>query len=339
VPLATSAEPTPPETTSPELISPEATPPQPLLPVPVEPVPLQPVPPDPVSPEPASAEPMPTAPIPVVPTPVTVHKPTAEDWNDLCPPALYPALRDISPTTRTEQLALALHWDQIQPDQSGPPLSLEACLAASSPNGRQKSIAAYWLARQRAAEYQVLAEQVQWFDQLLLVPLDAAAPSASRLRAASMEARASLIEAHTALLAAQYELAVRLSRQADAQWPMPSTVPRAQAYSLPQTDSSPTPANSWAVQRLQKMIPGLAETLQRRASALVEADIARTDAAVQADDPSIARLLECIHNQTRQTLAFLTTLTDYNRAIAEYAVATLPPETSAEALTESLATP
>ena len=41
--------------------------------------------------------------------------------------------------------------------------------------------------------------------------------------------------------------------------------------------------------------------------------------------------------QTRQTLAFLETLTAYNRAIAEYALTVLPPETSADDLLATLA--
>jgi hypothetical protein len=85
------------------------------------------------------------------------------------------------------------------------------------------------------------------------------------------------------------------------------------------------------------MIPGLNEGLRRRAAAVVEADAARADVAgTEADDPSVAALLSAIRLQTHETLAFLGLLTDYNRAIAEYALTVLPPDTPGDKLAAAL---
>ena len=52
--------------------------------------------------------------------------------------------------------------------------------------------------------------------------------------------------------------------------------------------------------------------------------------------PSVERVLAGIEVQARETSAFLRGVTEYNRAIAQYATATLPANTDAEKLVAAL---
>jgi len=270
------------------------------------------------------------------PVPRTVDKPVVEVRGNPCTPAIYPALAGAPPEAQAKQLTLTLHWDRTLPEGIGDPVGLADCLGRQSGGDRRELIGAYWLTRQRAAEYQVLVQQAQLFDDLLLVPQDAENAAGLRLATARLGTEAALHEAHAALLEAQFELATRMGRESDAVWPMPSTTPRSDPYPL-RLDAQPGRlAESWPVRHLAAMIPGLGEGLRRRAAAVVEADAARAAANPQVESRSIEPLLSGIRRQTEQTLAFLATLTDYNRAIAEYALTILPPETTPDKLAAAL---
>ena len=67
--------------------------------------------------------------------------------------------------------------------------------------------------------------------------------------------------------------------------------------------------------------------MQQHAAAVVEADAARVAAAekYRTGGAPIDQAFDGIAAQTQQTLALLSTLTDYNRAIAEYVLTVLPP--------------
>ena len=86
------------------------------------------------------------------------------------------------------------------------------------------------------------------------------------------------------------------------------------------------------------MIPGLGESVQQRATAVVEADAARAAAAekYRSGAATIDQVLDGVAAQTEQTTAFLDSLTEYNRAIAEYVLLVRPPATPADKLVASL---
>ena len=86
------------------------------------------------------------------------------------------------------------------------------------------------------------------------------------------------------------------------------------------------------------MIPAMGDSVQQHATAVVESDAARAVATekYRAGGASIDSVLESVGQQTEQTVAFLETLTDYNRAIADYALAVLPPAAPAEKLASAL---
>jgi hypothetical protein len=86
------------------------------------------------------------------------------------------------------------------------------------------------------------------------------------------------------------------------------------------------------------MIPGLGEGVQQRATALAEADAARAAAAenYRRGAATIDQALESVAAQTEQNTAFLDSLVEYNRAIAEYVLLVRPAATPADKLVESL---
>jgi hypothetical protein len=96
-------------------------------------------------------------------------------------------------------------------------------------------------------------------------------------------------------------------------------------------------AQSWPVRRLAAMIPALGESVEQHAVTVVEADAARVAAAERyRTGASLDQAIEGVTTQTRLTLALLETLTDYNRAIAEYALTVFPPAVAADRLVPAL---
>jgi hypothetical protein len=254
-------------------------------------------------------------------------------------PAMYPALLHAEPAVQAKQLTLALHWDRVLPQGIGEPIGLEDCLRDGLGADRRAVIDAFWLVRQRAAEYQVLAEQGQWLEELELnTPDHSGGPPATRLRVTRLANEAALQEARIALMEAQFELAVRIGRATGSVWPLASTVPHSGGYLL-KLDAQPRQlAESWPWRRLVALIPGLGDTLQRQATAVVEADAARAAAIARyhSGGQSIEPVLAAIARQTAQTVALLQTLTAYNRAIAEYVLTVLPPQTPSDQLAREM---
>jgi len=276
--------------------------------------------------------------------PVTLLPPAAvslpekdSDQSGAAPltPPMYAALLHAAPEAQAKQLALALHWDRMLPPGIGEPIGLDECLRGRTGAERRAVIDAFWLLRQRAAEYQVLAEEGQWLEEIALkMSSDVGQSAESRLRPTRLANQAALQEARTALIEAQFDLALRIGRAASPAWPLASTVPRAARYSLKLDIQPRQGADSWPMRRLAALIPGLADAVQRQATAVVEADAARAAATTryQAGGQAIEPVLAAISRQSGQTMSLLRTLTDYNRAVAAYVLTTLPPDTPSDKL-------
>jgi hypothetical protein len=254
---------------------------------------------------------------------------------------MYPALVNCSPATRAKQLTVALHWDRSLPKQSGNALGLTDCLFRAGE--RSSTIAAYWLVRQRAAEYQLLVEQAEFLESLVPVALDrrhepSGATDMLRLVSQKMAAKAASNEAMLALVEAQYALALKIGAVADAAWPLASTVPHSGGYELRLGDVPPAMVESPAGQRLVSAVPELGQSVLQRAAAVVEADAMRVAVAdrYRTGATTIDEALGAVTVQTERTVAFLDTLTQYNRAIADYAILVLPSNIAADKLAASL---
>jgi len=271
----------------------------------------------------------------------TANKPVAETAAVISP--LYSGLMDAAPAARAKQLTAVLHWDRSLPEGAGKPLSLADCLIRDSGADRRATIEAYWLVRQRAAEYQIYAQQVELLEVLLPVVLErrkdpSGATDMLRLRAAQLAAQAARRETHAALIESQYALALRIGATGEATWPLASTVPHSGGYLL-KLDSQPkTVIDSWPVRRLAAVIQTENTGIQQSAAAVVEADAVRADAAEQyrTGRGTIDAAIAGISFQTEETLTLLQVLTDYNKAIADYVITVLPPTIPATRLIAAL---
>jgi len=290
----------------------------------------------------------PAATEPSGPTPRTANKPVTDPQGAPASTASqYPALVDAKPGVRAKLLSEELHRKGTLPEPAAEPaaqsVELKACLAGLSGADRRRLIEAYWLAAEKAAEYQVLAYQLNRLESLIATafrrrdePLGAEAML--QLRAAELAAQADLLHAELDLKDAQFELTRRAGRPLDRPWLLPVTIPHAGPYRLKLEAQPREVAESWPVRRLAAMIPSLCDGLEDRAAAVVQADTARAvaTAGYESGRQPIGSVIASIQRQTEETLAFLETLTQYNQAIADYALAVLPSTTPAAQLAGAL---
>ena len=296
--------------------------------------------PTPVPRQPAA----PLPPEPSKPIPRASNKPASDDQADSAAVlAFYPALADATPVARAKLLSEDLHAKRNLPEGFGEPIELSRCLAEVSAEDRPEVIAAYWRAAQKSAECEAWACQSSFLEDLVLTafqqrqgPLGAEAML--ELRAAQLSVESDSLRAQLKLLDAQFELARRANRPLDWPWLLPATIPRSDPFLLDLEAQPRELAESWPVRRLAAVIPALAEGLGDRAAAVVQADAARaaaTSAYREGREP-IVPALDSIDRQGDETLAFLAVLTEYNQAIAEYALAVLPPTVPGDQLAQRL---
>jgi len=290
---------------------------------------------------------VPVEPLPLKPAQRQADKPVVEEDSAAAVnaaatvPPLYPALLDAAPGVRARQLALVLHWDRSLPEAIGPPIGLKTCLESCSRADRLSMIEAYWQARQRAAEYQVVVSQAELLDDLIGLVSRRDGGGSARLHSAQLTTAAAVREAHVALIEAQFALARQIGRLSDSPWPIPSTAPHSGPYLLKVESQPKELIQSWPLRRLASTIPTLAECMRDRAQAVVRSDSARAAAVTGYRDGtrSVEQALSAISRQTDETLAFLQTLSDYNRGIAEYVLAVLPEDAAAGRVAAALVVP
>jgi hypothetical protein len=256
---------------------------------------------------------------------------------------LYPGLVDAKPSVRAQRLAEGLYWNRSISELTGKTIELKDCLREVKPADRQELIAAYWLARQHAAEYQTLVTHNDWLEELSAFALErrrhpGGPEEMLRLRAAQLAVKANLLEMQLKLMDAQFELTRRAGLPLDSTWLLPTTAPHAGPYLLKLEAQSREVVASWPIKRLTVIIPGLTTSLQDRATAVVEADLARAAAAAayQAGAQPIDYVLTVANRQTTETRAFLATVSEYNRAIATYVLTVLPASVSSDKLVQAL---
>ncbi len=257
--------------------------------------------------------------------------------------ALYPGLVEAEPEIRTKQLTATLHRQRSHPEHPTEPVTLPDCLSSAPIGGRPRVVANYWHVRQKAAEYQVFQQTVEMVEELSMLALDhrqapAGAAAMLQVRACKLAGEAERLRCRVELLAAESELTEALGRPLDGNWLLPTTAPHSGPYRL-KLDAQPEHlVATRPMQRLAHAIPTLAGSLQQRADAVVQADAVRASFfdAYQSGACSVDEALMSIHQQTDQTLAFLETLTAYNEAIAQYALAVLPSTAPADVAARTL---
>ena len=244
---------------------------------------------------------------------------------------LYPDLMSASPTARAKHLVQTLHsimrghGDRNLPADAGRPIELADYLGLGHGINRQALVEAFWLSRQRAAEFQVLAQQTQLLDEIRV-------PQSRRLEAARLATKADAVDAHIRLLEAQFLLTNLVRKTSEPIWLSARGAPRSAVYNVATIASG---SDTWEFRRRRAMIPAIHQTLCRRAVAVVEADVARAT-AIAAADQSVDAALDCTFRQTEETLALLASVTAYNNAIARHVLRVLPPGVSNRVLAEKL---
>jgi hypothetical protein len=268
-------------------------------------------------------------------------------------PGMYQGLLGVADEPqRVQRLANLLHWDRNLPADLGIPATLADCLRGVPVEGRLAVITAYWRARERAARYQALNEQSE---QLGLLPpivltfrdTPGMAEAGVRLQAARRAASAAVLDAHLALVISQFNLTLAAGRQITDSWLVPGTAPQSGRYLVGSGQTGDSRAKRWA-----EAVHVQHAMLEDRADAIIQADAhraavvseARRGAQVPAaTDPADADELTAldaamwaVERQNEETLAFLGALTQYNIAIANFALIKFPPGISSEELVKKL---
>jgi hypothetical protein len=263
-------------------------------------------------------------------------------------PGVYQGLLEVSSEPlRVQKLGNLLHWDRSLAADAGLGTTLAQCLQNVAGPNREAVIEGYWLAREHAARLQLFSEQQEQLAALqsIAIPLrdqPGMAEAGVRLQAARRAARARALAAQVDLLVAQCELTRLVGRPLSGVWLLPTTAPQSGRYQVSRLGASRGAA--WYELMNQQY-----RKLQHRADAVIQCDAERTDlvrtaregaADSRASDDQLTlldRVIWATARQNRQALAFLGDLTEYNRAIARYVLATQPAALSGEELAGKLA--
>ena len=221
------------------------------------------------------------------------------------------------------------------------PLSIEQCLmAASEPRSganpnltarRRDAVISYWQSRQQAARVGICVERshlLSALSPLVLARRSAPDGAANALswRAHALAAQAECEQAVTDLIVAGWQLNVALAHPLDRPWYTADNAPHAGRYLTKFDELAPALTQSVAVRQRAAMIPQSYAAVTARAEGVVEAD--RLRSALLADYAAgrgpLTGVLHSLERQTTDSLAFLTDLTRYNQAIADYALAVVP---------------
>jgi hypothetical protein len=258
------------------------------------------------------------------------------------PTGLYPALVDLKPPHRTQELGTALHWARQLPADSGAPASLAECLSWITSDHRTM-IEAYWQTCHRAARFHAVAQQAEQFQALDPAALHwrshaDGAEAMLRLKAAQRAAEADLVDAEIDLRIGQFTLGRLGGRPLLGAWPLPSTAPHAGRY-LMKLDRQPEEIQqSSQVRRLATMTTALYEALEQESAAVVKADLVRAAAVARYEQGAtiINEPLDAIRAQLLETLAFLKVQAEYNLHYADYVLAVLPQGADRQVLAKAL---
>jgi hypothetical protein len=269
--------------------------------------------------------------------------------HDAQPPGdegLYSVLAQLERGQAASKLTELLHWSRAAPEEAGQPTSLSDCLRGATPAARRTLITAYWHAREQAARYQVLSEQSEQLGALSAVVIGARdtpgmAEAGVRAQAMRRSARAALLDAQAALVDSQFMLTQVAGRPLERPWLFPETPPQAHhGAAASAAGSRPTHTPSARFLELQEA------RVDELAHAVIQADAARATLVAEAhssstppaDQPVVLDLIvQAVGSQTEHTLAFLHSLTDYNLAVAEHVLVTLPANTPGDELARQLA--
>jgi hypothetical protein len=257
---------------------------------------------------------------------------------------LYSGLAQLEPQQRADRLAGLLHWNRALPEGAGQPTSLADCLRGATPQALRALIAAYWQAREVVARYQALSEQSDQLNTMSTVTIGARdtpgmAEAGVRLQSMRRSARAAVLDAEATLVNSQFLLTQLAGRQLDKPWILPDTPPHAHHAKTPADAQKPASRTARLVDMQETRLGNLAE-------AVIQADLSRAALVTEAHQSStppadqavlVDLVVRAVGSQTEHTLAFLSALTEYNLAVAEHVLVTVPANTPGDVLARQLA--
>lgn len=265
------------------------------------------------------------------------------DAAHLPPQGLYPALVGLAPARQAQHLAEVLHLNCELPAPPSTNATLLQCLGTTPGLQRRALIDAYWNVREQAARYHVLMHEIEQLDEIAALLLNVssdpeAADAMLRLRSARCAAAADAADAHASAMMRQFVLTELAGRPVSVEWLLPATAPHAGGYQLKLDMQPQAVRDSAAVRRAAASIPLVQAALAERAAGVIAADTACAGTLVemQSGRPAAAASISAIRDQADQTLAFLASLTEYNRLIADYVAGVVPPDTPSPILASAL---
>jgi hypothetical protein len=252
---------------------------------------------------------------------------------------------------RVQKLGNLMHWDRNYSPEVGKPISLSAYLRDVPAPTRLAAIEAFWQAREKAAGLQLLYDQLEQLNALQPLALprpgqEGLAEAAVRLQAARRSTRAGILDAQAELMTAQARLVEVLGRPVDANWLLPATPPQSGRYVVSiKARRGFAQGTRWA-----ERIALEYDKLQHRGDALMQADAHRMQLLAEINEfgadrsagerfTMVDKVLWAIHRQNQLGRGFLRDLTEYNMAIANYAILSQPETVSGEQLAAKLAIP
>ena len=228
----------------------------------------------------------------------------------------------------------------------GAPVRLEELIARLIDRRQQiEATQTYWKLSAAVAEYRVCSECIAGLQQLLPPEGAPASPGDAIIAARLAAAEARLREAEAQVLAEQYLLA-DLTRWTNPgatpnALPLPADLPHVGAYDTKFHDVYGGRVPPPRAYLLDRSLPLRLRSLEMRAAAVTAATH-----AVEADFDAFAKqqldqvvVLDSIAELARQQRAFLVSVRDYNRDIAEYALSVAPASLSVARLVGLLIPP
>ena len=217
---------------------------------------------------------------------------------------------------------------------TGQPLTLLSVLA-STPDRRQQleMTRAYWRLAQAVAEYHFCLDHSEQLERI-----KPAGDEPASLRLARASAAAMLSQAELEATSAQCELARLVRLAPGAPLPLPADRPHVGPYrtNFQELFAGRTPPEPAAL--MERILPIRRQAVDDQAAAVQAAEDVLAAAAEQSDQRR-GRLATCSQELLRQQRAFIHTVCDYNRNIAEYGLAVAGPATSPQALAAMLIGP
>lgn len=243
-------------------------------------------------------------------------------------------LADLPPHRRSQRLAVLLCSDDRQLVSTlGEPFDLQACLQKAPPQRRREAVAAYWSARRALSEWQAQRRLLGHVETLsrdrLSVRSEAGGPTLALLvEAARASARADIAWSEAQWIAAQFQLTQAVGGKLDGPWLFPTTPPHGGRYVANGRDASR------AATTLQQLDRGLAAA----ALDVVQASeqLGGLNGQRMSRTQELQATLAAVQQEADHTRHFLDELTRYNVAIADYALAVLPEQSSAGQLVSAL---